>query len=97
MAKPQDILLDEDFDLRIEDGDFVVGDCEAQNCTLLLLLNKGEIKQKPLATVGAIQYKDDNGPSALLQEIQQRFAEDGMQMNRVWTENGKIKTDGYYK
>lgn len=97
MANPRDILLDDDFDLKIVDGDFVIGDSTEQNEMLLLLLNKGEVKQFPDGTVGAVTYKDDEGPSALLQEISEKFAADGMKVNRVAVENGKIKTDAVYK
>ena len=97
MANPQDILLDDDYDLKIVDGDFVIGDSSTQNEMLLLLLNKGEIKQYPDGTVGAIVFKDDEGKSALLQEISEKFAADGMRVNRVAIESGKIKTDAIYK
>jgi hypothetical protein len=40
----QDYLLDTDFDLRIEGGDFVVGQSDAQHQDLLMLLNKGELQ-----------------------------------------------------
>ncbi|PQJ09491.1 hypothetical protein CJD36_019825 [Flavipsychrobacter stenotrophus] len=97
MANPKDILLDDDFDLLIVDGDFVIGDSTVQNEKLLLLLNEGEIKQYPDATVGAGRYKDDEGPSALLQKISEKFVGDGMKVNKVAVENGKIVTNAIYK
>lgn len=97
MANVNDILLDADFDLKIVDGDFATGDATEQNEQLLLLLTKGEIKQYPDATVGAILYKDDEGPAALMQEIESRFTADGMEVNKVAIENKKVKTEAYYK
>ncbi len=97
MADVFDILLDDDFDLSMRDGDFVIGESTAQHEQLLLLLNKGEVKQFPTATVGAVEYIDDEGQSALVQEIAEKFAADGMQVNKVAVESGIINTDAYYK
>ena len=93
----KDILLDENHDLRIEDGDFVVGDATEQNERLLLLLNKGELKQYPIDTVGVVMYQDDESKAALMQEIERQFTADGMQVNKVALEAGIIKTEAFYK
>ena len=78
-------------------GDFVIGDASVQNEKLLLLIAKGDLKQYPISTVGAIRYKDDEGPAALMQEIELRFTNVGMQVNKVTVENGIVKTKAYYK
>ena len=96
MAKPRDILLDANFDLRIENGDFVIGESTAQHQQLLLMLNKGELKQYPTATVGAILYKNDEGPSEFIQEIATKFSQDGMNVNKIAVEMGIIKIDAEY-
>lgn len=43
-----DILLDQDNDLRIEDGDFVVGDSTMQEVGLIISTHTGEWKEDPI-------------------------------------------------
>ncbi len=92
-----DILLDDDFDLKIADGDLVTGDATMQNEQLLLLLTKGELKQYPTDTVGIITYVDDESRSALIQEIERQYTADGMQVNKVALEAGIVKTEAFSK
>jgi len=47
-----DILIDSNGDLKIANGDFVVGNSSEQNVEQVLLANKGEWKQWPLIGVG---------------------------------------------
>lgn len=48
----QDILLDADFELLIERGDFVVGESKEQHIALILDSMPGAWKQSPLLGVG---------------------------------------------
>lgn len=43
-----DILLDDDFDLHMERGDFVVGDSDEQHLQLIAILSPGCIRYSPL-------------------------------------------------
>lgn len=43
-----DILLDDDNDLLIENGDLTIGDSAIQDVALILATNKGEWKSAPL-------------------------------------------------
>ncbi|MEQ3500594.1 oxidase [Tenacibaculum sp. SSH1-16] len=52
----KDILLDENGDLLIVDGDLVIGDAKQQSVETLILANKGEFKEFPLVGFGAINY-----------------------------------------
>jgi hypothetical protein len=47
----RDILLDENNDLKIVNGDFAVGESEMQEVALILSSNQGEWKEHPV--VGA--------------------------------------------
>lgn len=49
-----DILLDENDDLLIQNGDFVVGDSLTQEVSIILKLNQGELKSDPLLGVNMI-------------------------------------------
>lgn len=48
----KDILLNENNEVRIEDGDFVVGLCEGQNAKLLLFSLPGDWRSDPLKGIG---------------------------------------------
>ena len=51
-----DILLDEDLDLAIESGDFVVNDAEEQHQQLILLASPGSFRESPLTGVNILSY-----------------------------------------
>lgn len=61
-----DILLDDDFDLRWENGDFVIGDADEQHLQLIMLLEKGQIAYKPLIGLGI--SKQLNSPLSTAQK-----------------------------
>lgn len=54
MANWFDLLLDEDFDLLVKDGDFVVGDSKQQDIELILVHNKGAFFNTPTVGVGVL-------------------------------------------
>lgn len=56
----RDLLLDENGDLAIENGDFVIGVSDQQHVEAVLLSNKGEYKEFPLVGFGAIRYVKSN-------------------------------------
>lgn len=51
-----DIILDENMDLAIEDGDFVVGDSEDQHQELILIASQGSFRESPLTGVNIAKY-----------------------------------------
>jgi len=84
MASPIDILLDENFDIKVENGDFVVGDATLQNQQLILISQKGEFKENPLVGVGIRNYLlDDATIHEMHQDIQKQFAADGMNVAEI--------------
>lgn len=62
----QDILIDDDADLRIENGDFVVGDSDQQHVLLIINTFPGHWKQYPTCGVGIMQYFVSSGQGAVL-------------------------------
>ncbi len=96
MGKPRDILLDDNNDLLVGSGDFGVGDASAQSQRLLLLLNKGELKQSPLTGVGITSYIDDEDAAGLMRSIRTEFVKDGIRVKKIDFTNGKITTDAEY-
>lgn len=50
-----DLLLDENLDLKIINGDFVIADTEVQDIELLISSSKGSWKEHPTTGVGIAQ------------------------------------------
>jgi hypothetical protein len=76
MAK--DILLDENGDLKIANGDFVIGDSNDQEIENLLVSAKGAFKEFPLVggDIGKM-LKSRSGQTAALKEIKYQLKNDG--------------------
>ncbi|RWW91867.1 hypothetical protein [Flavobacterium cerinum] len=51
-----DILLDDDFNPLIQNGDFVIGQSDQQHVNCIFLAHPGEYKQFPLVGFGASRY-----------------------------------------
>lgn len=79
-----DYLMTGNDDLLIANGDFVKGDSDKQHQRSLLLAEKGDYKQAPIATVGLASYINDDAETAeLLREIRLRFSDDGMTVDYI--------------
>lgn len=95
---PKDYLHDQNFDLLIKTGDFIVGESTAQHQRLLLLAEKGEWRQYPKTGVGIGSFLDDDEPGDLFSEIRKQFDADGMTVNSVRIfEDGKMNIDAKYR
>lgn len=107
MAKTLGILLNNDFDLDIKvkkdaagliTSGLVVGNSVYQQQTLLLVANKGEIKDRPLTGVGLNSFLlDDVGNDALFQEVSSQFSDDGMRVFSAKIVEGKMKVEANYE
>jgi len=51
-----DILLDNNLDLLIKNGDFVVDDAEQQHQELIMIATQGSFRESPLTGVGIVKY-----------------------------------------
>lgn len=96
MSTPADILLDNDLDIKIVDGDFAIGDSTYQNQKLLLICGKNDVKQYPSACVGLDTYLDDESPADMHRAIRMEFTGDGMKVKSIKTIEGKINIDAPY-
>jgi len=85
-----DILLNTDNDLMIANGDFAVGDCLNQQVGLLLLFNKGEVKQHPLTGAGINDLLNSESMAAVTDEIQKQLKADGLKLRKIERVDGKI-------
>jgi hypothetical protein len=80
---PSDILLDTSFDLAFADGDFVTGESTRQHQQLLLLVEKGELKEFPTRGVGIATWLNDHTTGNLNGVIKREFEADGMKVLKV--------------
>jgi hypothetical protein len=91
-----DYLMDENDDLRITGGDFTKGYSNKQHQRSLLLAEKGDYKQAPIATVGLASYLNDDSPAEMMREIRLRFSDDGMTVQQLGYEGAKLKIAADY-
>lgn len=84
----KDILLDDDFDLIIENGDFKIGSSDMQHIQLICITDLGHWKQFPLQGVGIHNYISSSSQvDALKRAINIQLAADGYKVSQV-TVNG---------
>ncbi|MEO0075648.1 MAG: oxidase [candidate division WOR-3 bacterium] len=90
----KDLLLDENNDLKIENGDFVIGQSDQQHIELILRSAPGHWKQHPL--IGADLTKMLNAPLSLYekQQIKVALQADGYKVNNItFNDNGEVIVD----
>ena len=59
----RDILLGDDLDVRIESGDFVIGDSLTQETNLILRMTQGQLKSDPILGPNLFQLLKAKGNS----------------------------------
>ena len=93
-----DLLLDATSnDLLIDAmGNCKIGNSDQQHQALLLLIDKGGLKENPDAGVGAFKFLESEQTDAFLREIRIQFSEDGMLINKIAFENNKLSIDAPY-
>jgi hypothetical protein len=92
-----DLLLDENFDLQIKDGDLVIGESTRQHQQSILILEKGENREFPSIGVGLNSWiLDDYAQGDLVRAIKQNFEADGMNVLAVKFEKDCLVTEAVY-
>lgn len=95
---PVDLLLDDNFDILIQNGDLVAGESTRQHQILLLLSEKGEWREFPLRGVGLRSWLLDDQVGDLNAQIKREFEADGQTVSLVKTlANGNIQVEGVYE
>ena len=79
----QDFLNDENGDLLIQNGDFVVGASDSQHVEDILTSFVGEWKQYPFLGVGLLQYLKSQNPNTAITAIKTQLQSDGYSVNSV--------------
>lgn len=95
---PNDILLDENFNPIITNGDFTVGESTYQHQKMLLFADKGQFKAEPLVGVGSRRFLETSKQDDFAREIREQFSADGMILKTLQIkENLEINIDAQYK
>jgi hypothetical protein len=93
-----DLLLDNTNNDLLTDatGNCRIGNSDQQHQALLLLIDKGGLKENPDAGVGAFKYLEMEKEDEFLREVRNQFSDDGMQLNKIALENNKLSIDAPY-
>jgi hypothetical protein len=92
-----DIALEQNEDLLIMNGDFVLKECTLQHQRQLILNNKGDFKQNPTICVGVFTYFDDEQTDALTRAVSIEFARDGMDVQQIrLNKDGVLESHAFY-
>lgn len=79
-------------DIKIENGHIAIGETLPQNEFLLLVMNKGELKEDPLVGVGISDMINDNDILGWKRKIRDGLKADGMKVEQI-----SISSDGRIK
>lgn len=89
MAK--DFILDEDFDIVLDDGDLMFDHANQQNIESLCLISKGELKYSPLTGVGIRRLINARaGEREAVKEIKLQLRADNWKNESVGFQNEEL-------
>lgn len=92
-----DFVLNENNDLLIDAGDFVIKESTYQHQKHLLLAEKGDYKLYPSAGVASKKYLERESPDEYARAIRQEFVADGMRVKTLTIlENLELSIDAEY-
>ena len=97
MAITTDILLDENEDLLIENGDFVIGDSNEQHIRHILRLAPGQNRMAPLLGANIIENLKGNFDGDFKRKIRIMLEMDGVTVNDVQINNDELNIDAKRK
>lgn len=92
-----DFLLDQNRDLKIENGDFVIGDSTEQNVELLFISTPGEWKEHIEAGVAIERTSNGNLDRFIDRTIRVQMEADGYEITKLKISETGITIDGSYE
>lgn len=93
----QDLLLGEDGDFVFSsDGDFLVGESDAQHIDLNLKSSKGDFRNSVKIGANLAKFYKDETPSGILNAIQSAMEADAVRIESLKITNGKINLKAKY-
>lgn len=97
MAEVFDILLDDEMELKVLNGDWQVGESTTQHQKCLLVAAPGNYLQSP--GVGVDLYgniNNDEGIETIRKSIQRQFEADGMKIERLQLRGREVDVKANY-
>lgn len=93
-----DLLMD-GSEFLIANGDLVISESTVQHQNHLMVAEKGHYKESPMVGVGILSelLNDDVDINEIRTRIQREFETDGMAIDYLNIDKGKIKVNGGYK
>jgi uncharacterized protein YjgD (DUF1641 family) len=85
------------MDLLIENDGMQFGDVVKQNQKIILLAEKGELKNNPLSGVGIASFLDDDDISELLREVRTNLRRAGQTVTKCMFDNGNLIIEAKYR
>lgn len=93
-----DFLLHPDTnDLAFEKDDLHAGTSDVQQKNLLLVLDKGSLKEFPDAGIGAANFLETDDAAGFLREIRKQFIADGMEISQLGFNDQTLRIDAEYR
>lgn len=86
----QDILLDNNEELVIQDGDFKIGPSDLQHVYHIIRIPKGAWKQFPLTGVGEARFLNAPLGASLRRDIQLQLQADGYRLKSIGLKNNAL-------
>lgn len=88
MATARDILLADNLDYHITNGDFTLGESDEQSTILVLNTNIGGWKFHPTCGAGLVKYVGSSGTQAQMKrEMSVQLTADGFKVNSIIVKN----------
>ncbi|WP_143394579.1 hypothetical protein [Flavobacterium branchiophilum] len=92
-----DLTLNSDYDLKIENGDFVIGDSTEQNVELLFISTPGDWKEHIEAGIAIERVAHGNIDRFLDRTIRVQMEADGFKISELKISPLGISIDGGYE
>lgn len=89
----KDVLLDGNNDIRVVDGDMVVGDITQQMISNVLVACPGEYKEHPMVGVGLINYINGSEAPFLVGRIKTQLEALGIKTKKITVKDGIINVE----
>lgn len=88
-----DLDIDDNFDLLIKDGDFVVSPSDDHTQTIIVISSKGSFRFAPMIGVNIYTYLNSTGQAdSIKRDIQQQLTLDGYRVDSInFTEDNQIQ------
>lgn len=94
---PKDILLDTTYDLKFADGDLVIGESTRQHQVLLIVIEKGELREFPTRGVGVQSWLLDDFNGDFNSAVKKEYEADGMKVLSVKGNISNLQVEAVYE